>query len=181
MISRLWSSEQQTVRNPDGLDPALRCAGCFDHEIGMMVPDDETRARCVSNTFFSSRNSPKLLLDGRFDFNALAKATPGYVGADLSALAGAAGIVADKRSFKSFSDSTIVIPNISAASTIDADTATMQIDASYSVPVAPISSPPTPTPTPDARPGELVVSSLSITNLPIAHFLHSHPAPLTLT
>jgi ribosome biogenesis ATPase len=113
-----------------------------------------------------------------FDFTALAKATPGYVGADLSALAGAAGIIAVKRIFKSFSDGTIVIPDNSAASTIDADTA-MQVDVSHSapVPVAAISSPPTPSP--DARPGELVASSLSITNSPIAHFLHSHPAPLT--
>jgi ribosome biogenesis ATPase len=118
----------------------------------------------------------KLRLDGTFDFNALAKATPGYVGADLSALAGAAGIIAVKRIFKSFSDGTIVIPDNSAP-TIDADTAAMQVDASNSVPVAVISSPPTPSP--DARPGELVASSLSITNLPIAHFLHSHPAPLT--
>lgn len=115
-------------------------------------------------------------LDGTFDFNALAKATPGYVGADLSALAGAAGIIAVKRIFKSFSDGTIVIPDNSGASTIDADT-DMQVDASYSAPVAAISSPPTPSP--DARPGEPVVSYLSNTDLPIAHFLHSHPAPLT--
>ncbi|KAH8983180.1 hypothetical protein EDB92DRAFT_1951742 [Lactarius akahatsu] len=36
----------------------------------------------------------RLRLNGHFDFNALAKATPGYVGVDLSALAGAAGIIA---------------------------------------------------------------------------------------
>ena len=118
----------------------------------------------------------KLRLDGTFDFNALAKATPGYVGADLSALAGAAGIIAVKRIFKSFSDGTIVIPDNSASTSIDADIA-MQVDISHSVPIAAISSPPTPLP--DARPGELVASSLSITNSPIARFLHSHPAPLT--
>ena len=114
-------------------------------------------------------------LDGTFDFNALAKATPGYVGADLSALAGAAGIIAVKRIFKSFSNGAIVIPD-NSASTIDADT-TMQVEISHPVPAAIISSPPTPLP--EARPGEQVASSLSITNLPIAHFLHSHPAPLT--
>jgi ribosome biogenesis ATPase len=117
-----------------------------------------------------------LRLDGTFDFNALAKVTPGYVGADLSALAGAAGIIAVKRIFKGFSDGTIVIPDNSASTIIDADTA-MQVDVSHSVPVPAISSPPTPSP--GARPGELAASSLSITNLPIAHFLHSHPAPLT--
>ena len=115
-------------------------------------------------------------LDGTFDFNALAKATPGYVGADLSALAGAAGIIAVKRIFKSYSDGTIVIPD-NSVSTIDADTTAMQVDVSHSVPFVTTSSPPTPTP--DARPGEPVASSLPITNLPIAHFLHSHPAPLT--
>jgi hypothetical protein len=44
--------------------------------------------------------------------NALAKATPVYVGADLSALAGAEDIIAVEQIFKSFSDSTIVIQTI---------------------------------------------------------------------
>jgi ribosome biogenesis ATPase len=88
----------------------------------------------------------------------------------------AAGIIAVKQFFKSFSDGTIVIPDNSASTTIDADAA-MQVDVSRSVPVTAISSPPTPLP--DSRPGELVASFLSITTLPIAHFLHSHPAPLT--
>jgi hypothetical protein len=50
--------------------------------------------------------------------NALAKATvtPIYVGMDLSTLAGAAGIIAVKRIFNSFSESTIVIPDNSALS-----------------------------------------------------------------
>ena len=39
------------TNRPDALDPALRRAGRFDHEIGMMVPDDEARAQCVPNTF----------------------------------------------------------------------------------------------------------------------------------
>jgi ribosome biogenesis ATPase len=41
-----------------------------------------------------------LTLSGDFDFRALAKATPGYVGADLASLAGAAGVIAVKRMFK---------------------------------------------------------------------------------
>lgn len=47
----------------------------------------------------------KLKLTGDFDFRALAKATPGYVGADLSALTGAAGVIAVKRIFRTFSGS----------------------------------------------------------------------------
>ena len=40
----------------------------------------------------------------------LAKATPGYVGADLAALTGAAGLVAVKRLFKEISDGTLTLP-----------------------------------------------------------------------
>jgi len=39
------------TNRPDALDPALRRAGRFDHEIGMTVPDDKARAQCVPNTF----------------------------------------------------------------------------------------------------------------------------------
>lgn len=46
----------------------------------------------------------KLRLAGDFDFRALAKATPGYVGADLTALTSAAGIIAVKRIFQQLSD-----------------------------------------------------------------------------
>jgi len=53
----------------------------------------------------------KLRLDGDFDFISLAKATPGYVGADLAALTGAAGIIAVKRIFKQLSDGTLVLPD----------------------------------------------------------------------
>ena len=53
----------------------------------------------------------KLRLEGDFDYTALAKATPGYVGADLTALTGAAGIIAVKRIFQQISDGTLVIPD----------------------------------------------------------------------
>ena len=42
----------------------------------------------------------KLRLSGDFDYAFLAKSTPGYVGADLSALTGAAGVIAVKRIFE---------------------------------------------------------------------------------
>ena len=113
-----------------------------------------------------------------FDYNALAKATPGYVGADLSALTGAAGIIAVKRIFKGLSEGTIVIPD-NSASTVDTDTA-MQVDASHPAPAPAISSPPTPLPDAPPEPSsQIVVSSLSLTHSPIAHFLRSHPDPLT--
>jgi ribosome biogenesis ATPase len=43
--------------------------------------------------------SSKLKLSGDFDFKALARATPGYVGADLNALVAEAGMCAVKRIF----------------------------------------------------------------------------------
>jgi ribosome biogenesis ATPase len=138
----------------------------------MTVPDDEARAQCVPNSLLVSKNSHRWLRILRVicDWtalstlnNALAKATPGYVGADLSTLAGAAGIIAVKRICKSFSDGTIIIPDNSASTIIDVDTA-LHVDVSHSVPIPAISS--LPTPSPDARHGELVASSLSITNLP---------------
>lgn len=42
----------------------------------------------------------KLRLEGSFDFASLARATPGYVGADLQALITQAGVIAVKRIFK---------------------------------------------------------------------------------
>jgi SpoVK/Ycf46/Vps4 family AAA+-type ATPase len=44
---------------PDSLDPALRRAGRFDHEISLGVPDEEARAKFVSlfiATFFFQLN-----------------------------------------------------------------------------------------------------------------------------
>jgi ribosome biogenesis ATPase len=43
------------TNRPDALDPALRRAGRFDHEIGMTVPDDEARAQCVCLSFISKK------------------------------------------------------------------------------------------------------------------------------
>ncbi|KAI9464457.1 ribosome biogenesis ATPase RIX7 [Lactarius psammicola] len=151
------------TNRPDALDPALRRAGRFDHEIGMTVPDDEARAQILRVL------CAKLRLDGQFDFNALAKATPGYVGADLSALTGAAGIIAVKRIFKVLSDATTVPSNSFPAGETDAP---MQIDAD----VAAISGPPTPSP--EALPFAQPAAS-SLTRSPIARFLQSHPGPLT--
>ena len=82
------------TNRPDSLDPALRRAGRFDHEIAIGVPDEDGREQILRVL------ASKLRLSGDFDFRALAKATPGYVGADLTALTSAAGIIAVKRIFK---------------------------------------------------------------------------------
>lgn len=81
------------TNRPDSLDPALRRAGRFDHEIALGVPDEAGREEILKILCSSLR------LSGDFDLRALAKATPGYVGADLVALTAAAGIRAVKRIF----------------------------------------------------------------------------------
>ncbi|KAF7316992.1 hypothetical protein HMN09_00433600 [Mycena chlorophos] len=113
------------TNRPDSLDAALRRAGRFDHEISMGVPDEVARVKILQVL------SSKLKLAGNFDFAALAKATPGYVGADLAALTGAAGIIAVKRIFKQLSDGTLVLPG---------STDTQMVDDAAAAPVLAIES-----------------------------------------
>lgn len=87
------------TNRPDAIDPALRRGGRFDHEISMSVPDQESRKRILETI------GRKLRLEGNFDFDKIAKMTPGYVGADLNALVAAAGVAAIKRIFGDLGDS----------------------------------------------------------------------------
>ncbi|KNZ73383.1 hypothetical protein J132_07682 [Termitomyces sp. J132] len=154
------------TNRPDSLDAALRRAGRFDHEISMGVPDEGARAKILKVL------CAKLRLAGDFDFAALAKATPGYVGADLSALTGAAGIIAVKRIFKQLSEGTLALPDaipLPMQPTPDEDI-TMVIDqpqlngADY---------PAKPTTAPFSH---LILNAPAVS---IAHFLNAHPDPLT--
>ena len=109
----------------------------------------------------------KLRLSGDFDYPFLAKSTPGYVGADLSALTGAAGVIAVKRIFDVGVDSSMAV---------DDDT-----------PLTSGQSTPLPTPLlPDSSDLDTstalaMFSTLptSLAALPIASFLQSHPRPLS--
>lgn len=85
------------TNRPDSLDPALRRAGRFDHEIEMGVPTVEGREE-ILRVLCSA-----LSLSGDVDIRWLAKATPGYVGADLTSLTTEAGVVAVKRIFEGMS------------------------------------------------------------------------------
>ncbi|KAF5359513.1 hypothetical protein D9756_002975 [Leucocoprinus leucothites] len=174
------------TNRPDSLDAALRRAGRFDHEISMGVPDDEARAKILHVL------CAKLRLSGDFDFTALAKATPGYVGADLSALTGAAGIIAVKRIFKQLSEGTLVLPEDPTADNAEINDqeqtsdppqdqdVTMAVD-----PPAPSTSTPTSAPAPSAPPPKPSSTprtlSFPVTPGSIAHFLNAHPSPLTET
>ena len=112
--------------------------------------------------------SSKLRLEGSFDFPALARATPGYVGADLTSLTGAAGIVAVKRIFRELSTGSIVLPEIDA-DTFSPNSAPMSIDA-------PLDHLPLP-----VKPSPFASYNGSSTPLAssIVHFLRAHPNPLT--
>jgi ribosome biogenesis ATPase len=81
------------TNRPDALDPALRRAGRFDREIALGVPDENARANILKVI------SSKLRLEGNFDFRKLAKLTPGFVGADLAALAKEAAAICINRIF----------------------------------------------------------------------------------
>lgn len=77
----------------DTLDPALRRVGRFDQEICLGIPDRQAREQILKIV------CQKLKLEEPFDFDELATLTPGYVGADLLALAMRAATIAVKRAF----------------------------------------------------------------------------------
>ena len=82
------------TNRPDGMDAALRRAGRFDREIMLGIPDEAARERILRV------QATKLRLSENLDLREIAKKTPGYVGADLSALAKEAAASAVTRIFK---------------------------------------------------------------------------------
>ena len=79
------------TNRPDSLDPALRRGGRFDKEINMNVPNEEMRERILIAL------TRHMKITGDLSLRQLAKATPGFVGADLSDLITTAGSIAVKR------------------------------------------------------------------------------------
>uniref|UniRef100_A0A3P9NQ15 Nuclear VCP like n=1 Tax=Poecilia reticulata TaxID=8081 RepID=A0A3P9NQ15_POERE len=79
------------TNRPDSLDPALRRAGRFDREICLGIPDEAARLRILKTL------CRKLTLPEGFDYQLLARLTPGYVGADLMALCREAAMAAVNR------------------------------------------------------------------------------------
>ncbi|XP_053663992.1 nuclear valosin-containing protein-like [Anopheles marshallii] len=77
----------------DALDPALRRIGRFDQEISLGIPDRTARTQILRII------CRKLKIGDTIDYGELAKLTPGYVGADLLALATRAANNAIKRLF----------------------------------------------------------------------------------
>lgn len=66
------------TNRPDSLDPALRRAGRFNTEINLGVPNEQAREQILRAL------TKNLRLPEDFDYRALAKLTPGFVGADLN-------------------------------------------------------------------------------------------------
>lgn len=95
-LSKLPFGDQVLVigatNRAESLDPALRRVGRFDHEISLGIPDRNARTQILQ---IISRD---LKIDRPFDFDEMASLTPGYVGADLLALAARAASTAIKRS-----------------------------------------------------------------------------------
>lgn len=79
------------TNRPDALDPALRRPGRLEREISLGVPDENARAHILSVL------THNLKLEGPLDIMKIARSTPGFVGADLDALANKAGNLAMKR------------------------------------------------------------------------------------
>ena len=79
------------TNRPDSLDPALRRGGRFDKEINLGVPNEAVREQILRAL------TRQMVLTDSLDFHRLAKATPGFVGADLNDLVSTAGSAAIKR------------------------------------------------------------------------------------
>ena len=81
------------TNRPDALDPALRRPGRFDREIGLRAPDARGRLAILG---IHSRDMP---LADNVDLAELARITPGFVGADLSAVCRESAMAALRRTF----------------------------------------------------------------------------------
>ncbi|OWZ61259.1 hypothetical protein AYX15_06512 [Cryptococcus neoformans] len=162
----LAASEEPVIiigatNRPDSLDPALRRAGRFDHEIEMGVPSQEGREQQPTRRILKVLCS-KLRLSGDVDFRQLAKATPGYIGADLTALTTEAGVIAVKRIFDSGTGNSTDPAGSSEQGTIsEPDGAAMEAMAI------------------DDRDTPFANLPEDVKKTPIAKFLISHPTALT--
>ncbi|KAG6421270.1 hypothetical protein SASPL_117820 [Salvia splendens] len=79
------------TNRPDAVDPALRRPERFDREIALGVPNEASRIEILSML------TKNLRVEGAIDLQKIARLTPGFAGADLTALAHKAGNLAMKR------------------------------------------------------------------------------------
>lgn len=79
------------TNRPDSLDPALRRAGRFDHEVCLGIPDRDARTKILAV------HAEKVALAPNVSLSTIASLTPGFVGADLVALIREAAMAAVDR------------------------------------------------------------------------------------
>jgi len=79
------------TNRPDAVDQALRRPGRFDREISLGIPDEHARKQILKML------TQNLRLEGQFDLFKIARATPGFVGANLKALIDKTGNLGMKR------------------------------------------------------------------------------------
>ena len=82
------------TNRPDAMGPALRRAGRFDREIVLGAPDEKAREGILRVM------TREMRVDDTLDFGALAKKTPGFVGADVRSLTKEAAVIAINRIFQ---------------------------------------------------------------------------------
>lgn len=88
------------TNRPESLDPALRRAGRFDRELQLGIPNEAARLRILQVVCARMRLDESVKDHSHFLFlQEIARNTPGYVGADLKALAQEAANVAIRRIF----------------------------------------------------------------------------------
>ncbi|TKR71700.1 hypothetical protein L596_019257 [Steinernema carpocapsae] len=83
-----------TTNRPEAIETALRRAGRFDKEIALGIPDERARSEILDIVCRGLR------VDESVAMNKIARLTPGYVGADLRALAREASMCAVNRIFE---------------------------------------------------------------------------------
>ncbi|KAL6571341.1 hypothetical protein OROHE_002984 [Orobanche hederae] len=79
------------TNKPDDIDPALRRSGRFDCEFPVGIPDESAREEILTVVTRNQKHDHSIVL------HKIATSTPGFVGADLEALANVAAIVAMNR------------------------------------------------------------------------------------
>uniref|UniRef100_A0A914DUY4 AAA+ ATPase domain-containing protein n=2 Tax=Acrobeloides nanus TaxID=290746 RepID=A0A914DUY4_9BILA len=89
-----------TTSRLEVIDSALRRAGRFDKELALGIPDERTRTKILEIVCRGLR------MDSNISMKALARLTPGYVGADLQALSREAALTAVNRLFENILNST---------------------------------------------------------------------------
>lgn len=118
------------TNRPHVLDGALRRAGRFDRELALGVPNLGARQKILEVLY------EKLRIDGQFDFEQVARLTPGYVGADLAALTKESAVMAIHRIFLSVNEKSPLssIPPLNDAAPVSTDEMDQDAPETHTVP-----------------------------------------------